>query len=60
MQALETMVSDRLVNMNYAASELDELMQTEFWHSEADQDKFKGFERQKFSSTLANKLRSFF
>lgn len=35
-------------------------MSQEFWYSRQPDERFKGFERQKFSTKLSNKLRSFF
>lgn len=60
LQALDKIVKERLEISQVKNEELDNLMSQEFWYSNIEADKFKGFERQKFSSTLTNKLRAFF
>ena len=60
LQCLDDMVKKRLENLNVASKKIDDLMSQEFWYSTQPEERFKGFERQKFSNTLSNKLRGFF
>jgi hypothetical protein len=60
MQDLDKIVKERLELFKVTSNAIDKNMASHAWYSSDPMSKFKGFEREKFSTTLIKKLRVFF